>query len=167
MRVRKRKRDGGRKKGQITREKNRRGESAKKKRREVSELGTRAKEREGESGSRSATLHSRVFHFNGPPGDWLTRAVSSFICPLACSLQRFRHNGPGALLIRRQKCPRARARDRESLVIITAVHLVHPTTERDSAPFLSSAPSSPSSSSSSSSSSYFRFRSLPASIEKN
>lgn len=34
---------------------------------------------------RSATLHSEVFHFNGPPGDWLT---------LLEDPSPFRHNGP-------------------------------------------------------------------------
>lgn len=34
---------------------------------------------------RAATLHSGVFHFNGPPGDWLTPTGDP---------SPFRHNGP-------------------------------------------------------------------------
>lgn len=34
---------------------------------------------------RAATLHSGVFHFNGPPGDWLTPTRDP---------SPFRHNGP-------------------------------------------------------------------------
>lgn len=34
---------------------------------------------------RAATLHSGVFHFNGPPGDWLTPAEDP---------SPFQHNGP-------------------------------------------------------------------------
>lgn len=34
---------------------------------------------------RAATLHSGVFHFNGPPGDWLTPTEDP---------SPFRHNGP-------------------------------------------------------------------------
>lgn len=34
---------------------------------------------------RAATLHSGVFHFNGPPGDWLTPTGDP---------PPFRHNGP-------------------------------------------------------------------------
>lgn len=135
------------------------------KKKERSRGGGCERERGGESGSRSATLHSGVFHFNGPPGDWLTRAVSPFICPLARSPQRFRHNGPGALLIRAGRT--VSPRPRQPRHYYTAVHLVQPATKRDSGPFLSVPPSSPSFSSSPSSSSYFRFRSLPASIGKN
>lgn len=45
-------------------------------------------ENEDDSGrvrGRSATLHSEVFHFNGPPGDWLT---------LLEDPSPFQHNGP-------------------------------------------------------------------------
>lgn len=34
---------------------------------------------------REATLHSGVFHFNGPPGDWLTPTEDP---------SPFQHNGP-------------------------------------------------------------------------
>lgn len=39
---------------------------------------TRTSGGEGWRRGRSATLHSEVFHFNGPPGDWLTPAPSPF-----------------------------------------------------------------------------------------
>lgn len=41
--------------------------------------------KEGRGERRSATLHSEVFHFNGPPGDWLT---------LLEDPSPFQHNGP-------------------------------------------------------------------------
>lgn len=51
-------------------------------------LGQREKKgrrKEGRGERRSATLHSEVFHFNGPPGDWLT---------LLEDPSPFQHNGP-------------------------------------------------------------------------
>lgn len=46
------------------------------------------RQRPGEKERRdeTATLHSGVFHFNGPPGDWLT--------PSRGDPSPFRHNGP-------------------------------------------------------------------------
>lgn len=108
----------GEKKGQITREKNRPGESAKEKKGEKSRRWVSERGRERESGSRSATLHSGVFHFNGPPGDWLTRAPSLLLSAL--SLAPFSVFGimdrAHYLFAGRTVSPRAR--DRESLAVI-------------------------------------------------